>query len=141
MAGKFEAQVAEFARLTKEKMLLVVKQSAQDVFEIAQKPKAQGGRMPVAVGYLWNTSFVAGLNGTFTMSGGESYVLAIAGMELGDSMIGGWSAEYALRMEYGFVGEDSLGRTYNQPGNFYALNAAMEWQAIVARNVQKAQAL
>jgi hypothetical protein len=132
MVGKFEAQVAEFARLTKEKMLLVVKQSAQDVFEAAQTSKALGGNMPVRTGYLRNTSFVAGLNGSFTQEGGDSYVLVIAGMELGDFMIGGWKASYARHVEYG---------TSKMAGSFFALRAAMEWQAIVARNVQKAQAL
>jgi len=131
MAGKFEAQVAEFARLTKEKMLLVVKQSAQDVFEAAQVPKAQGGNMPVDTGFLRNT-MVSSLSGGAGLQGPDAYVAVIAGMDLGDSVFGGWTASYARHVEYG---------TSKMAGSFFALRAAMEWQAIVARNVQKAQAL
>lgn len=136
----FTAQVAAFADLTRKKMELVVKQSAQDVFEAAQTPKASGGRMPVDSGFLRN-SMVAGLNGSTAMTGADAYVMAIAGMDLGDSVFGGWTAKYALRMEYGFTGTDALGRTYNQQGNFFALSAAQQWQAIVAQNAAKARAL
>jgi hypothetical protein len=140
MTVTFTAQLEKFAALSKRKMELVFKESAQDVFEAAQAPKAQGGNMPVDTGYLRNT-FVAGLNGSTALSGPDAYVLAIAGADLGDSVFGGWTAAYALRMEYGFVGTDSRGRTYNQPGNHFALNASQQWQAIVARNVAKAQAM
>jgi hypothetical protein len=140
MTVTFTAQMEKFADLTKRKMELVFKQSAQDVFEAAQKPKAQGGNLPVDTGYLRNT-FVAGANGATNLSGADAYVLAIAGADLGDSVFGGWTAAYALRMEYGFVGTDSRGRTYNQAGNFFALSAAQQWSAIIARNVAKAQAL
>ena len=140
MTVTFTAQLEKFADLSRKKMELVFKQSAQDVFETAQAPKAQGGNMPVDTGFLRNT-FVAGANGAQNLTGPDAYVLAIAGADLGGSVFGGWTAAYALRMEYGFVGTDSRGRTYNQPGNFFALNASQQWQAIVARNVAKAQAL
>jgi hypothetical protein len=140
MAKTFTAQMQDFADLTKQKMELVFKQSAQDVGEIAQAPKAGGGNMPVDTGFLRN-SMVAGLNGSTSLSGADAYVLAIAGAELGDSVFMGWTAAYALRMEYGFVGTDAAGRTYNQPGNFFAANAAQQWQAIVAKNAAKARAL
>lgn len=140
MAKTFTAEVERFADLTRRKMELVFKQSAQDVFEIAQTPKANGGNLPVDTGFLRNT-FVSGLNGTTSATGPDAYVMTIAGAELGDSVIGGWTAAYALRMEYGFTGTDASGRSYNQQGNFYALGAARQWQAIVARNAAKARSL
>lgn len=136
----FTAQIADFAAKAQRKAELVLKQSAQDVFEIAQTPKAQGGNLPVDTGFLRN-SFVAGLNGSTNLTGPDAYTLAIAGMELGDSLFGGWSANYARRMEYGFIGTDSRGRTFNQAGNHFALNAAQQWQAIVQRNAEKARNL
>lgn len=124
MAQTFTAQVQAFADRAKAKAEVVVKQSAQEVFEIAQTPVAQGGNMPVDTGFLRN-SMVAGLNGSTSLSGPDAYVLAIAGMELGDSVFGGWTANYARHVEYGARG---------LPGRHFALNASRQWQAIVAKN-------
>lgn len=131
MVGTFEAQVAEFRRLTLEKMALVVKQSAQDVFSTAQTPKAMGGNLPVDTGFLRN-SFVSALNGGGAVGGSDAYVATIAGMDLGDAVLGGWTANYARHVEYG---------TSKMAGSFFALRAAQEWQNIVARNVEKTRAL
>lgn len=129
MSGTFTAQVKVFTDRAKEKMETVVKQSAQEVFSIAQTPKAQGGRMPVDTGTLWG-SLMMSLNGAQVGAGKDSYTLAIAGYELGDTIFGGWggpAASYALHMEYG---------TSKTLGNFYMLSAAQQWQAIVARNAE-----
>ncbi len=120
----FTAQIKAFADRTQEKIEAVVKQSAQEVFSIAQTPKAQGGRMPVDTGFLRN-SLIASLNGSTVGGGADAYVLAVAGAELGDTIFAGWTANYARFMEYG---------TSKTPANFYMLSAAQQWQAIVARN-------
>lgn len=127
MAGTFTAKVKAFTDRTKEKIEVVVKQSAQEVFSIAQTPKAQGGRMPVDTGTL-RGSLTMALNGSTVGVGPESYTLAIAGYELGDTIFGGWggpAAGYARFQEYG---------TSKMAGNFFMLNAAQQWQAIVAKN-------
>lgn len=128
---QFTAQIASFVTQSKARLEAVIKQSAQDVGDLAQRPVAKGGNMPVDTGFLRN-SLVAGLNGTTSLSGPDSYVLAIAGMELGDSVMFGWTANYARYVEYG---------TQGRAGRFFALTAAQEWQAIVARNADKARAL
>jgi len=120
----FTAQIKAFADRTQEKIEAVVKQSAQEVFSIAQTPKAQGGRMPVDTGFLRN-SLIASLNGSTVGGGADAYVLAVAGAELGDTIFAGWTASYARFMEYG---------TSKTPANFFMLSAAQQWQAIVARN-------
>lgn len=122
----FTAQIKAFADKSKEKIEAVVKQSAQEVFSIAQTPKAQGGRMPVDTGFLRN-SLIAELNGAKVAGGADAYVLAVAGLELGDVVFAGWTANYARHMEYG---------TSKTPGNFYMLSAAQQWQQIVARNAE-----
>lgn len=129
--SQFTAQMQAFADRAKEKLELVVKQSAQDVGDLAQRPVAKGGNMPVDTGFLRN-SLVSGLNGTTSLSGPDSYVLAIAGAELGDSIFFGWTANYARYVEYG---------TQGRAGRFFMLNAAQQWQAIVSRNAEKARAL
>lgn len=130
MAQTFAAQLKDFAGLTSAKLELVVKQSAQDMFSDAQNPKALGGNLPVDTGFLRN-SFVSALNGQGSVTGPDAYALTIAGMELGDSVFGGWTAEYARHVEYG---------TSKMAGSFFALRAAQNWPAIVARNAQKARA-
>jgi len=139
MATKFEAQIDKWVNQTSKDLELIFKQSAQEVFSKAQTPVAQGGNMPVDTGFLRN-SFVAGLNGSTSLKGPDAYVAAIAGAKLGDVVFGGWTAKYAARIEFGFSGQDSLGRTYNQDGRGFARKAAMEWQQIVQRNAAKVRA-
>lgn len=134
MARKpFAAQIAELAEKTLEQQRAVMSASIQDVIEAAQLPVAQGGRMPVDTGFLRN-SLVSELNGSKVAEGPESYTLVAAQIEPGDTARFGWPAEYAMRIEYGFVGEDSLGRTFNQQGKFFVEGAAAQWQEIVAKN-------
>lgn len=76
---------------------------------------------PVLTGFS-RASWFASINGAPQGVAGQasSYQLElIAGrLQLGDTYFAGNSANYALRLEYGFVGTDALGRTYNQPGRF-----------------------
>ena len=130
---RFTAQIRNFRKKTERKAEAIFKQSTQEVFAIAQTPKAAGGRMPVLDGILRN-SLEARLNGSTVMTGPASYELAIAGFELGDVIEGGWTVAYARRMELGFVGTDAAGRSYNQSGNFFAKNAVLQWVNIVNKN-------
>ena len=125
------AQLQRFADLTTDKVELVFKQSALDMFSEAQTTKPRGGNLPVDTGKLWN-SFVSSLNGQGGTSGPDAYVMTIAGADLGDSVFGGWTAEYALHVEYG---------TSRMAGSFFALRAAQQWPQIVAANAQKARNL
>jgi hypothetical protein len=49
----------------------------------------------------------------------------------------GWQAAYSRRLNYGFAGEDSLGRTYNQSGYGFAEAAAAKWPQIVQEQAMK----
>lgn len=127
MTGSFTAQVRNWSEKAQRNTELVIKASAQEVFAIAQTPKSKGGNLPVKTGFLRN-SLVAGLNGSTSLSGPDSYVLAVADMEMGDVIFAGWTAEYALPQEYG---------TSKFPGNFFMRGAAQQWQAIVDRNASR----
>jgi hypothetical protein len=133
MTSRFGAEIKAYIDKTKDGLENVLKTSVQDVLDIAQTPKAKGGRMPVDTGNLRN-SLVSGLNGSAGAQGADGYALVIAGMELGDEARFGWTAPYALRMELGFTGQDSLGRNYQQTGNHFVGSAAAQWPGIVARN-------
>lgn len=143
MAGTFTASIRGFSEKAKRNIELVVKQSAQDVFEIAQTPVGSSavkpkkakigvapfieGRLPVDTGFLRN-SFIATINGSQVSSGEDAYVLAIASFELGDVIFGGWGASYALEVEYGANGV---------PPRFFMRGAAQQWQSIVNANAAK----
>ncbi len=61
--------------------------------------------------------------------------LAVANLTLGETFYYSNACIYARRLEYGFVGEDSLGRTYNQAGRFYVTMNAMAWPTFVNQAV------
>jgi len=121
---KFSAQVSDFVRATKERQKAVFKASAQDVVADAQKPTAKGGRMRVDTGFLRN-SHVSGLNGAYNNTGPESYVLTIAGAKIGDTITGGWTANYAKHREFGARG---------QAPDFFLRGAAQKWPQFVNKN-------
>lgn len=131
MARYTAANMRQWSEKAKRNVELVVKQSIQDVSEIAQTTKAAGGRMPVDTGTLRNSYTAEGLTGP------DAYIAAVGQFQIGGTFQAGWTASYALRMEKGFVGQDSLGRTYNQTGNFYMESALMQWQQINDKNAAK----
>jgi hypothetical protein len=51
----------------------------------------------------------------------------------------GYQAAYARRMNYGFVGADSLGRVYNQAGNYFVEGAILQWRSFVAESIREIQ--
>lgn len=137
MAGKsFTLQMQAFRDKTKAQARAVLGASVQDLLEDAQTPVAQGGRMPVDTGHLRN-SLASELNGAKLAEGPESYTLVAASMDAGDVARFAWTAAHALRQHEGFVGEDSLGRSFNQQGKHWVDAAAAKWPAIVARNTER----
>jgi hypothetical protein len=57
----------------------------------------------------------------------------VLGMKPGDKFFMSNNAAYALRMEFGFNGEDALGRSYRQPGRYFVTGTAAQWPQIVAQ--------
>lgn len=125
MAGKtFTAQLDDIIDLTVEGMEYVMRQSISDVLEGAQTTQigiTQGatsfveGKIPVGL----TSELVKSLSVDGGAKSADSYVVKIAGMEIGDSMDFAWTAPYARRINSGFTGQDSLGRNYNVPGRFF----------------------
>lgn len=140
--GKFAQQVKAFVEVAQADMRTVAADSIQEVVELAQSPQtgiSKGatsfveGKIPVAEGDLVS-SLVSGVNGA---EGAAGYSVAIAGFELGDTLRFAWTQEYAMRIEHGFIGTDSLGRTYNQPGRHFVGANAAKFPRIVAEHVKK----
>ena len=134
----FMASIERFEQQTAAKMRKIALASMLDLFNDAQNPVAKGGSMPVDTSNLRN-SFVIEINGSQVGEGGDSYVLGINGFQIGDIVQGAWGAPYAMRINYGFSGEDSLGRTYNYTGTMFRDKAAAKWQNIVSKNARAAR--
>jgi len=117
----------------------VLKDATQSVIAVAQQTKAKGGRMPVDTGNLRN-SLISSVAGGASGQGAESYIMAAAGMKGGDLATFTWTAEYAAAVNNGFVGDDKLGRTYNQVGAHFVEGAVDQWPAIVRASIAKAKA-
>jgi hypothetical protein len=96
------------------------------------------GRIPVVSSDLIN-SLTSGLNGGGGAMGSTSYVAVLAGMDIGDTLTFAWTMPYARRIELGFVGTDSAGRTYNQPGRFFVSRNAERFSDFVAARVREVQ--
>ena len=56
-----------------------------------------------------------------------------------DRIVSNYTMVYARRLEYGFTGTDSLGRSYNQPPRGWVRKAAQKWKRFVALSVQEAK--
>ncbi|MFN9716875.1 MAG: hypothetical protein ACK54U_02865 [Sphingomonadales bacterium] len=125
---KFVADVSKFADKTADQMLKVARQSIQDTVRIAQRTVADGGDMPVDTGFLRN-SLVTELRGAEVATGGDSYVLGLSALQLGDPFQVAWTAEYAIPRHY-MVG-------VGQGGGLWRDKAAQQWSRLVAQNAAR----
>lgn len=144
----FGQQVDAWTRKSRTLMEAVFQEATQDLIVAAQTPKGKGGNMPIRDGFLRNSG-TAALNsvpsGPSRAPDGYKNVdwdaspmaVVVASAKIGDRIVFGWTAAYARRMEYGFSGKDSLGRTYNQTGNGFMRLAAQRWPEIVRDAAQR----
>ncbi|ULJ73595.1 hypothetical protein [Rhizobium gallicum] len=133
----FAAQVGDWARAELERSEAVFQTAAQEVANEVRSPVSDGGRMPVDTGNLRRSLMASTASMPPIKEGAEQFndsgvELIIAGAALGETVFLGFQAAYAARMNYGFVGQDSLGRTYNQAGYGFVDAVAQRWPQIVA---------
>lgn len=139
MAQTFTAQIRNWSDKAKRNMGLVVADAAQGVFvdmsERQPSVKETGGsfelgKVPVDQGPLANT-MTTSLNGAFVARGSDAYVAGLAGFELGDQIVHGFTRDYAPDVEYG--NEHMEGRFMVRE----ALNGEGGWQARVDASAAK----
>lgn len=158
MTKTFAASIRDWANRTKENMDDVLRSSVEDVVnDIKSKTQesyrtrtgpAQPGLLPVDESFLRN-SVASDLNGSGEFptveppegggggaDGNAAVILQIQDMSAGDVLHVAWTAEYAHRINSGFSGTDSAGRTYNQPGVHFIERAADSWPDIVRENAE-----
>ncbi len=115
----------------------LLRNSVQALAREASTTIPNGGRVPVKTGNLALSVVVESAPPKVDAKGvlhktPQDFSLGVAGLKPGEPIYIGWQAVYSRRLNYGFVGEDSLGRTYNQSGYGFAEAAAAKWPAIVA---------
>ena len=150
-AYSFGSFVAAWVEKVEGAAEAVWKESAQEIIGLAQQTIPSGGNLPIDTGFLRaslqvSTTAMPRINPEVT--GGEGSVpwsqgdieIAVAGASYGETLYAGYTAAYALRMEYGFAGVDSLGRYYDQPGYAFVRKAAQNWQSIVAKHTRRLSA-
>ena len=104
----------------------VWKTAAQDIAREVQTPRAKGGKLPVDTAFLRN-SFAADINAAPSGDGDSPYSsgpisIVINRAKIGDRVVFGWGANYAIYMEakYSFI-----------------RSATQNWQQIVDKAAQK----
>lgn len=126
---------SEWAERSKQKMTAIFRGSVQELAYEMILDRNHGGKTPVVTGNLVRSllaqkgSMPQTVDSKFTT--GQDIGPVLLNAELGDKIFLGFQAAYARRVNYGFVGQDSLGRTYNQSGAGFVEQAAANWQVIV----------
>lgn len=133
----FSAQVAAFAEKAQRRQLAIFRESTQRVAQRAGIPESRGGKMPVDTGNLRGS--VAASTSGMPGAGAQPPELVLLSVNIGDSVWVGWTAAYAMRMEYGFQGADSLGRQYNQAGRGFLRAQIQNWDFIVTEVTAEAR--
>lgn len=96
---------------------------------------------PIDTGFL-RSSLKVGINGALPSGAPNAYgsvsndteaLGVIAQLKLGDKVTMGYSSSYAMRVNYGFTGYDSLGRYYNQAGRFWVEAISAKYVSIMRR--------
>lgn len=138
--ASFSDQVDDWTRETKERVDAVYARSVEILGEEMSKTRPQGGRVPFDTGNL-SRSLLASTSGLPSVSEGpfvgSNVGLIAATLEADDTVWLGYQAKYAMRVNYGYIGEDSLGRIIVQGGAHFVEAAESEWDNIVSSAVKE----
>lgn len=134
---------ADWARKAKQQVRAVRQIAVQELAKEMSKTIPEGGRVPVKSGNL-SRSLGVQVGSPLTIKEGDVFAqqdfgAVLLSMTEEDTVYLGYQAAYARRQNYGFVGTDGLGRTYNQAGNGFVEAAAAKWPQIVAAATVKVQ--
>jgi hypothetical protein len=122
----FFASIKRWHEKTQATLLAIARQSA---FELAERVVVA---TPVDTGFL-RGSWQPSIGGPAKFGGGAFVIAAVVQqIKLGDVFMLRNNAAYAMRIEFGFVGTDKLGRHYNQKGRYMVTDNCAKWKTIVA---------
>lgn len=140
----FADEIARFQAKALDRANRVFRRAVTLLGHELAKPRPEGGT-PHLTGNLIR-SLLARVNGPIPRGGadedysGTDVGLAVASAVIGDTITVGFQAIYAARVNFGFVGEDKLGRYYNQQGAHFVERAAAMWPQFVDQAVREVKA-
>lgn len=118
----------------------VFRASVQDLAQDMSTGLPEGGDVPVKSGNMARSVMVQEGSMPNVVEGATFAAPDIAAaqtLEIGDTAYIGYQAIYARRVNHGFVGTDSLGRSYNQAGAGFVEKSAARWPQIVEVSIGK----
>jgi hypothetical protein len=135
---------AKWAKEQQENLVRVFQRAIVLLGREMIRTKGDGGALPKVTGNLAR-SLLAQAGNPVQISDAETFAgtdvgIIAAQAGLGEVVYLGYQAIYARRMNYGFVGADSLGRVYNQAGNHFVERAINMWPQIVDQAVKDVRA-
>jgi hypothetical protein len=130
---QFAANITKWVATSKARIEQVYTLSVAYLAEEMTRSVAAGGNMPVVTGQLRGSLVIIGGGGALNTAGGGGIGIqaSMQGLELGGMVMLAFTAPYARRINYGFVGTDALGRRYHQRGYLFVDKAAQRWPQIV----------
>lgn len=126
----------EWANEAMPRLRAVWRGSVEMLAEEMTTTRANGGRLPHVTGNLMR-SLLGSTVGPPPLGKPDQFFpgfdvgALVANLELDQTVYLGYQAIYARRVNYGFVGADSLGRSYNQAGAHFLQSAIDAWPTIV----------
>lgn len=141
--GAFADKLSAWAKETEARTEAVYRRSVEMLAEEMTRTKPNGGRVPIDTGALYRSLLASKTEMPKTAQGpfpGFDIGTITATLKMGEPVWIGYQAVYARRMNSGFVGSDSLGRSYNQSGNYFVEGAIAQWPQIVAAAAKEVQA-
>lgn len=136
----FSQQIGAWASATEQRIDAVHKRSLEKLSMEMTRTKAEGGTVPFQTGNLSRslTASTSGMPKTSTQpSSGSNATAVIATLRPGQAIFLGYTAGYARRRNYGYVGADALGRVYNEEGDHFVERAIGMWDQLVFQAVQE----
>src|SRR5690554_1348436 len=138
--ASFSEAVGAWASATERRLSAVHKRAIEKLAMEMTRTRAEGGNVPVKTGNLYRSLLASTTAMPKTAEGpfaGSNVPSVIATLQLNDTLWIGFQARYARRINFGFVGADSLGRVYNQQGAHFVERAIAMWPQIVREAVEE----
>lgn len=132
----FSQQVLQFNAEAKENASIILRTAVDGLHKEISRPKSQGGNLPFDTGNLGrsievSTAAFPEVDHEEREYSAPDVSFTLNGVEYGNPVYIGVRAVYGPRMNYGFVGQDSLGRNYNQAGNYFVERGGEMWPSLV----------
>lgn len=140
MPESFAAAVGKWASQSEARITAVRRRAIELLAEEMTLTKPRGGLLPFDTGFLARSILASTQAMPNTSEGpfpGSNVGLVTSNLAADTPLWLGFQARYAKRQNFGYVGADSAGRVYNQPGNHFVEGAIAEWPNLVRQAVNE----